>query len=41
MFTIRAKYTDTVEVKTNLERAREFFADIRNFVELMPRLMER
>jgi carbon monoxide dehydrogenase subunit G len=36
MFTIRAKYTDTVEVKTTLERAREFFADIKNFVELMP-----
>lgn len=36
MFTIRAKYTDTVEVKTTLEKAREFFADIKNFVELMP-----
>lgn len=36
MFTIRAKYTDTVEVQTNLDKVREFFADIRNFVELMP-----
>ncbi len=36
MFTIRAKYSDQVEVKTNLEKVREFFADIRNFVELMP-----
>jgi carbon monoxide dehydrogenase subunit G len=36
MFTIRAKYTDTVELQTTLDRAREFFADIRNFVELMP-----
>jgi carbon monoxide dehydrogenase subunit G len=36
MFTIRAKYTDTVEVQTNLERVRAFFADIKNFVELMP-----
>lgn len=36
MFTIRAKYTDTVEVLTGLETVREFFADIKNFVELMP-----
>jgi carbon monoxide dehydrogenase subunit G len=36
MFTIRANYSDTVELKTNADAAREFFADIRNFVELMP-----
>ena len=36
MFTIRANYSDTIEVRTNLEAAREFFSDIRNFVELMP-----
>ncbi len=36
MFTIRAKYTDTVEVETSLDAVRAFFADIRNFVELMP-----
>lgn len=36
MFTIRAKYTDTVEVQTNLEKVREFFTDIKNFAELMP-----
>ena len=36
MFTIRAKYTDTVEVQTSLDMVREFFADIKNFVELMP-----
>lgn len=36
MFTIRANYSDTVEVKTSLEAVREFFADIRNFIELMP-----
>lgn len=36
MFTIRAKYTDTVEVQTSLDAVREFFADIKNFVELMP-----
>ena len=36
MFTIRANYSDTVEVRTSLDAAREFFADIRNFIELMP-----
>ncbi len=36
MFTIRANYSDTVELRTSLEVAREFFCDIRNFVELMP-----
>ncbi len=36
MFTIRAKYSDKVEVKSNLEKVREFFGDIKNFVELMP-----
>lgn len=36
MFTIRANYSDTVEVNTSLEKVREFFSDIKNFVELMP-----
>ncbi|HEY0050013.1 MAG TPA: SRPBCC domain-containing protein [Pyrinomonadaceae bacterium] len=36
MFTIKANYSDTVEVNTNLENVREFFSDIKNFVELMP-----
>lgn len=36
MFTIRAKYTDTVEVSKNLDIVRDFFTDVRNFVELMP-----
>ena len=36
MFTIRAAYSDKVEVKTSLRRASEFFADIKNFVDLMP-----
>ena len=38
MFTIRAKYTDTVEVRTSLDAVRDFFADIKNFVELMPEI---
>ncbi len=36
MFTIRAAYSDKVEIKTGLQRANEFFTDIKNFVELMP-----
>ncbi len=36
MFTIRANYSDKIEVKTSLEKVRAFFADIKNFVELMP-----
>lgn len=36
MFTIRASYSDQVEIKASLERVAEFFGDIRNFVELMP-----
>ena len=36
MFTIRAQYSDKVEIKTSLQKVGEFFADIKNFVELMP-----
>lgn len=36
MFTIRAAYSDKVEIKTSLEKVNAFFADIKNFVELMP-----
>lgn len=36
MFTIRANYSDTVEVKTSLDAVRDFFADLKNFVDLMP-----
>lgn len=36
MFTIRANYSDTVEVRTSLDDVRDFFADIKNFVDLMP-----
>lgn len=36
MFTIRANYSHKIEVKTSLENVREFFVDIKNFVELMP-----
>ena len=36
MFTVKAGYSDNIEVQTNIEKVREFFADISNFVELMP-----
>ena len=36
MFTIRAGYSDQVEIETSLENVIRFFSDIRNFVEMMP-----
>lgn len=36
MFTVKAVFTDKVEVKSSVEKVREFFLDIRNFADLMP-----
>ncbi len=36
MFTIRAGYTDDIEVRSSIDKVREFFSDITNFAELMP-----
>lgn len=36
MFRIKAEYTEQMELMTTVERAREFFSELRNFVELMP-----
>ncbi|MBC7932459.1 MAG: hypothetical protein H7Z38_18025, partial [Rubrivivax sp.] len=36
MFAIRAVFNEQVEWRTSAESAREFFADLRNFAELMP-----
>lgn len=36
MFTIRAGYSDDIELKSSVEKVREFFADITNFADLMP-----
>jgi hypothetical protein len=36
MFRIKASYTEQLELKTSIERAREFFSEFRNFVDLMP-----
>ncbi len=38
MFTIRADFSDKFEVNAPIEKVREFFADIRNFIELMPNI---
>jgi hypothetical protein len=36
MFRIKASYSDQLELRTTLERAREFFGELRNFSDLMP-----
>src|SRR6185295_1790837 len=36
MFRIKASYSDQLEMQTTLERAREFFGELRNFANLMP-----
>ena len=36
MFTVKAGYSDNVELQTNIEKVRDFFSDVRNFAELMP-----
>lgn len=36
MFTIKAGYSDNIEVRSSAEQLREFFVDLKNFVDLMP-----
>lgn len=36
MFRIKASYSDQLELRTTIERAREFFGELRNFADLMP-----
>ena len=36
MFQVRAAFDEQLEIKSSVERARAFFSDLRNFVELMP-----
>lgn len=36
MFQVRAAYDEQLELRAGAERARVFFADVRNFVRLMP-----
>jgi len=36
MFTVKAGYSDNIEVGTSIDKVREFFTDVSNFAELMP-----
>lgn len=36
MFTVKAGYSDQIEVQTSLDKVREFFSDFSNFADLMP-----
>lgn len=36
MFTIKAGFSDDIEVRTSIDNVREFFSDVSNFTELMP-----
>ncbi len=36
MFRIKASYAEQLELRTTIGRAREFFSEFRNFVDLMP-----
>ncbi|MBV9217372.1 MAG: hypothetical protein JO053_14480 [Acidobacteria bacterium] len=36
MFTVKAGYSNDIEIHSSAERVREFFLDITNFAELMP-----
>ena len=36
MFRIQANHSETFEVKASLEKVQDFFADIKNFMDLMP-----
>jgi carbon monoxide dehydrogenase subunit G len=40
MFTIKAGYTDDIEVRTSAHRVREFFLDVTNFADLMPGIQQ-
>lgn len=38
MFTISASYSEKFEIKTSLDKAHEFFLDLKNFIEIMPNI---
>ncbi len=40
MFTVRAGFSDDIEIGTSIEKVRVFFSDITNFAELMPGVMQ-
>ena len=40
MFTIKAGYSNDIEVKTSTEKVRQFFRDVTNFADLMPGIQQ-
>lgn len=40
MFTIKAGYSNDIEVRTSVEKVRTFFLDVSNFAELMPGIQQ-
>lgn len=36
MFTVKASYSNEIELRSNIDKVREFFSDLTNFSELMP-----
>lgn len=40
MFTVKAVYSENIEVRSNIEKVREFFADIAAFADLMPGVLD-
>ncbi len=40
MFTIKACYSNDIEINSPVEKVREFFSDIKNFAELMPGIIQ-
>jgi carbon monoxide dehydrogenase subunit G len=36
MFTVRAGFSDDIEIGSSIDKVREFFSDITNFTDLMP-----
>jgi len=36
MFTVKAAFSDDIEIKATVEKVREFFLDVSHFAELMP-----
>ena len=40
MFTVKAGYADDIELRSSIDKVREFFADVTNFAELMPGIIQ-
>lgn len=36
MFTVKAAFSDDIEIKAGVDKVREFFLDVSNFAEMMP-----